>query len=97
MQTELYYTPPNQALFDELKVACIELWKTYDDTYNYATNKVNQINSLYNISGNFMSMVSMFDIMNQITLSQNLSEECNTAIKDRMLSGGADSRYIVFK
>ena len=97
MQTELYYIPPDQALFDELKAACIELWKTYDDTYNYATNKVSQINSLYNISGNFMDMVSMFDIINQVILAGKLSEECSTAIRERMLAGGADPKYVVFK
>lgn len=97
METRLYYTPPDQELFDELKNACIDLWKTFDDTYNYATNKIDQIKSLYNISGNFMDMAAMFDIGNQLTLSQNLSDECNAAIRDRMLEGGADPKYIVFK
>ena len=45
MENRLYYTTPDQALFDELKEKCIEIWQTYDDTYNYATNKVNQIKS----------------------------------------------------
>lgn len=97
MENRLYYTPPEQALFDELKEACIEIWKTYDDTYNYATNKIESIKSLYNISGNFMDMVGMFDMINQEILAQKLSKECSTAIKDRMLSGGTDPKYIVFK
>lgn len=97
MEISLYYTPPDQALFDELKAACIEIWKTYDDTYNHSTNKIDQIKSLYNISGNFMDMAAMFDIQNQLTLSENISDECNAAIRDRMLAGGLDPKYIVFR
>lgn len=97
MENRLYYTPPEQALFDELKDACIAIWETYDDTYNYATNKVDQVKSLHNISGNFMDMIGMFDILNQEMLAEQLSQECNTAIRDRMISVGTNPKYIVFK
>jgi|LakMenE18May11ns_1017448.scaffolds.fasta_scaffold9843321_3 hypothetical protein len=97
MENRLYYTPPEQALFDELKEKCIEIWQTYDDTYNYATNKIDQLKGLHNISGNFVDMFAMFDIGNQEILAEKLSEECSTAIKDRLLSVGTDPKYIVFK
>ena len=97
MENRLYYTPPTQALFDELKEKCIEIWQTYDDTYHYVTNKVNHLKGLHNISGNFMDMIGMFDMMNQEILAEKLSEECSTAIRERMLEGGTDPKYIVFK
>lgn len=61
MSQELYYVAPPQAAFDELKAACIAIWKTYDDTYGYASEKVDRIKDIQNVSDNFMYMMAMFD------------------------------------
>lgn len=94
--SKLYYTPPSNELFDELKESAIKVWSTYDDTYGYATEKINNIKNIGNVSDNFMYMVSMFDSENQIRLSTLLSEECSKEVRIRMVDGGMPPEYIYF-
>ena len=46
--------PVNPHIFAELKRLAIELWRTYDDTYWYATEKVGRIINLTNSHDNFV-------------------------------------------
>lgn len=97
--TQLYYTAPNDYLFNEVKNACIENWKEIDtdnDKFGYATEKINRIKDLENVQDNFMYMVAMFDIGNQKLLSYKLSDSAKQAIRDRMIDGGQPEEYIVF-
>lgn len=94
--TRLYYTPPTEEIFDELKLVAIELWRTYDDEFGYATEKINSIKDTTNVQDNFMYMVAMFDIVNQRKLSFVLSEKTRKAIRERMIDGGNEEQYIVF-
>lgn len=97
--TKLYYTPPEDKYFNELKEKAIELWYKVDsdnDKFGYASSKVSRIESISNIQDNFMYIVSMFDIDNQKLLANELSFECRQAIRDRMEDGGTPSQYIVF-
>lgn len=96
MEAKLYYTPPKNEIFDELKESAIKVWSTYDDTYGYATKKINNIKNIENVGDNFMYMISMFDMENQIRLSTLLSEECSNEVRIRMVDGGTPSEYIVF-
>lgn len=63
-----YYIPPSQEVFDDIKQASIALWKTYDDTYKYATEKIDRIKDIENVGDNYAYMVAMFDINNQMKL-----------------------------
>lgn len=92
-EAPLYYTAPSQELFDEVKKTAIEIWNTYDDTYNYATEKINSIKDIENIRDNFMYMVAMFDDVNQSILATKISQEAGNAIFDRMVSGGMEPYY----
>jgi hypothetical protein len=94
--SKLYYTPPLQKLFDEVKNKCMEVWNTYDDTYGYASEKIGRIKDLKNVSDNFMYMVAMFDMDNQKRLAKLLSEEAKKAIAERIKSGGTPDIYNVF-
>lgn len=94
--TRLYYTPPTNEIFNELKEAAIELWQTYDYEFGDATKKVNSIKDITNVQDNFMYMVAMFDMGNQRKLSALLSEETRKAIRERMIEGGNEEQYIVF-
>jgi hypothetical protein len=94
-----YYTPPTDEIFNEVKSVCIELWKEVDidnDKFGYATEKINRIKDITNISDNFMYMVAMFDISNQQLLANKLSDDARQAIKERMIDGGNLPEYIVF-
>jgi hypothetical protein len=67
-----YYTAPSQKIFDDFKKAAIMVWVLYDDTYGYATEKINYISRLENISDNYAVIVGMFDIFNQTLMLKNL-------------------------
>lgn len=92
----LYYTPPSDEVFEEVRKAAIALWKCYDNTHGYADEKVNAIANVSNVGDNFMYIVAMFDIHNQRKLSQSLSETTRKEIRDRMIDGGNEPFAIVF-
>lgn len=97
--SELYYTPPTDTQFVELKEKAIELWKAVDkdnDRFGYASEKINRIKDLANISDNFMMMVAMFDMGNQLSLAGSLTKETRQAVADRMSAGGTPDYFNVF-
>lgn len=92
----LYYTAPTDEQFNEVKLKCIEIWNTYDNTYGYATEKINRIKDLKNIEDNVMYMIAMFDINNMTILATKLTPDTRKAISDRMIDGGNPSEYNPF-
>lgn len=97
--SQLYYIPPSDKQFDELKEKAIELWKEVDsdnDKYGYTTEKVSRIKDIKNISDNFMYMVAMFDIINQARLADKLSVKTRAAVRNRMIDGGCPLWLIRF-
>lgn len=81
---ELYYIPPTDDVFNEVRDKAIEIRNTYDDTYWYATEKIDRIKDLINIRDNMMYIVSMFDVINRGNLLDSLSDKARQAVKDRM-------------
>jgi virulence-associated protein VapD len=66
--TKDYYTAPSQEVFDDIKQGATKLWNTYDNTYHYVDEKVNQIKDMTNIRDNYAYIVAMFDCFNQVKL-----------------------------
>lgn len=93
---KLYYTPPTDAQFEEVKEKSIEVWNTMDNTYKYVDGKIARIKDIKNVEDNFMYMVAMFDSNNQSKLASKLSAETRQAIRDRMIDGGQPEFLIVF-
>jgi hypothetical protein len=93
---KLYYTPPSEECFEELQRESIRVWQEYDDTYGYASGKVNRIKDLENVGDNFMYIFAMFDILNQSKVAQYLSIETKKALKERMIDGGHPVEFIPF-
>jgi len=60
-----YYTAPSDKIFNEVKAACITIWKCYDDMHGYSSGKINAIKDIENVSDNCCYMVAMFDHPNQ--------------------------------
>lgn len=87
--SKLYYTPPNDEHFEELKSKAIEIWETYDNTYGYVDEKVGRIKDIKNIEDNFMYMVAMFDPINQRKLADKLGDDTRLAVMVRMIDGGS--------
>lgn len=87
MTREQYYTAPPQKVFDEIKTAAIEIWSGYDDTYKYATGKIDRIKDIKNVKDNAWYMVAMFDYDNQRKLLNMVSPETAAMILDAMDTG----------
>lgn len=96
MNDKLYYTPPTDEQFEEIKEKAMDIWITYDDTYGYASEKIARIENLKNVRDNAMFIVAMFDHMNQAELSRMLSDDTRKAIADRIESGGIPRSYNAF-
>lgn len=94
--SKLYYTPPKQELFDEVKQKAKEVWFEGYDDQRYLEEKVGRIDGLQNVGDNFMYIVAMFDIHNQGRLAVKLSEETRNAVRERMIDGGNPPEYIRF-
>ena len=93
---KLYYTPPKNKYFEELKSKAMELWNTYDDEFGYASGKINRIKDIENIKDNFMYIVAGFDYSNQRKLFEKLSEETRKEVRKRMIDGGNNLEDIAF-
>lgn len=96
---KLYYTPPSDEIFEEVKQASMKLWTDrYPEETSpyYATEKVNRIKDWKNVGDNVMSLVAMFDSYNMRILASMLAPEARLAIRVRMVDGGNDEEYIPF-
>lgn len=67
-----YYLPPSDEIFDLIKQKSIEIWKNHDDTFRYATEKINRIKGIENINDNILFVIGMFDWCNQNRLLSSL-------------------------
>lgn len=85
---KLYYTPPSDECFENMKQCAIQVWKNYDDEYGYATGKINRIKDISNIEDNFMYILAMFDIVNQRKMGRLLEEKTKEEARARMIDGG---------
>lgn len=70
-----YYVAPSDEIFEDIKQAAIALWMTFDDTYGYATGKVDRIKDITNVRDNYAYMVAMFDHGRQNTLVHMLRRD----------------------
>ena len=96
MEAKLYYTPPTDEKFHELKEKAMEIWRQIGGESSYSAEKINAIKDIENVGDNFMYMVAMFDINNQNILAHKLSPETRTAVYERMVSAGQPDEYNVF-
>jgi hypothetical protein len=89
-----YYTAPSDEIFGEVKHEALKIWSTYEDPYK--SEKISRIEDLQNVSDNVMYIVAMFDLTNQTKLAAHLSEKARTAIRERLVAGGAEDYYNPF-
>jgi hypothetical protein len=86
MTVDEYYTAPSEVIFDEIKKASISIWEGYDDSYGYASGKINSIKNLENVGDNAWRMVAMFDVPNQRKLITRLSREASRMVLNALNS-----------
>lgn len=75
------YDAPSDEIFNEIKAKAIDIWLTYDDTYGYASEKINYLNSFGNVKDNWGTIVGMFDYSNQQILLSKVSDEAKQLIR----------------
>ena len=95
---KLFYTPPKDSVFEELRNACIKFWTICfkQEGSDYVSEKVNIINGLKNEGSNFISMVQMIHPNSRILIAKQLSHETNYEISRRLYGGGSEDEYDCF-
>ncbi len=88
MTAEIYYTPPSDECFEDLKKNAIELWSTMGDEPSYSQEKIGRIAHIKNIEDNFMYILAMFDYGNQQLVAAKLLPKTVSAINERLVAGG---------
>ncbi len=73
---------PSIDIFNDMKQAATQVWKTYDNEYGYVDEKLNYVNGLSNIQDNAMVFYRMFDWENQRKFKQLVNEETLEYIKN---------------
>lgn len=95
--SDLYYTPPSNGCFEEMKAVAIKLWREVAENESYLNEKVGQIENLDNAQDNFMFMVAMFSPNNQRKLARALSDKTKKEVSDRLIAGGSPPEFDYFK
>lgn len=80
-----YYDAPSDKIFEEIRTAAIEIWSGHDDTFGYATEKIDRVKALKNVKDNWGTMVGMFDSVNQRKLYLKLSPEARAKVNEWLL------------
>jgi len=72
---EQYYTAPSQEIFDDIQKTAVAIWRGYDDTYGYSTEKILRVEDITNIKDNAWAIVAMFDMENKGKLLLRVKRE----------------------
>ena len=92
---ELYYKPPKDKCFEELKQACIRFWSSFPEFHlwdekqeqlerEYIQSKIDEIKDLKNEGSNFVSMVQMIHPISREVIARLLSVETRHAVSIRL-------------
>ena len=84
---ELFYTPPKDEYFEELKSICIRFWEVFPENrleQDYVKSKIDQIKNLKNEGSNFVMMVQMIHQNSREILAKSLSLETRNEISMRI-------------
>lgn len=94
---ELFYTPPKDEYFNELKKICIRFWEVnFKDETDYLKEKVNRLLSLKNEGANFSYMVQMIHPISRKVIAKSLSLETRNEISMRIHGWGEDDKFDPF-
>ena len=93
---KLFYTPPREESFNELREVCIRFWNTFDDKFGYATEKIDRIKDLPNEGPNFVMMVQMIHPVAREVISKLLSLETRNEISMRLYGWEKENEFDFF-
>jgi hypothetical protein len=93
---KLFYTPPREESFNELKEVCIRFWNTFDDEFGYASEKIGRIKDLSNDGPNFVMMIQMIHPVAREVISKLLSLETRNEISMRLYGWETENQFDPF-
>jgi len=86
---KLYYQPPADEVFNEVKEKVRAIFYEISDFQSYRDEKDRILDNLKNVSDNFMYMLTMLDEANQRKLFNSVSVNAKEEIIKRLESVGA--------
>jgi hypothetical protein len=92
---KLFYTPPKNEYFEELKSVCIRFWRSFDEV-EYVEEKISRIKNLENSGCNFVMMVQMIHPVSRELISKLLSLETRNEISMRMYGWEQENEFDFF-
>jgi hypothetical protein len=94
---ELFYKPPKDESFNELREVCIKFWNTFfSDDEDYRDEKIGRIMDLPNTGSNFISMVQMIHPVSHEVIAKSLSLETRNAISMRLHGWETEKEFDFF-
>ena len=104
---KLFYTPPKDKCFEELKSLCIRFWNTWPELHlwderqeqlhlEYIQSKIDKIKDLKNEGSNFVSMVQMIHQNSREVLAKALSLETRNEISMRLYGWEKENEFDPF-
>ena len=92
---ELFYTPPKDECFEELRTICIRFWRSFDEV-EYVEEKINRIKNLTNNGADFVMMVQMIHPVSRQVIAKLLSLETRNEISMRMYGWEQENEFDFF-
>ena len=92
---ELFYKPPKDECFEELRTICIRFWRSFDEV-EYVEEKINRINNLKNEGCNFVMMVQMIHPVSREVISKALSLDTRNEISMRLYGWEKENEFDFF-
>jgi len=86
-----YYKAPSDEVFADIKATAIKIWRGYDDTYGYATEKTDRIKDIQNVRDNTCYIIAMFDTDNQKKLFDMVELDESKKFISELLDSQLDS------
>jgi hypothetical protein len=104
---KLFYTPPKDESFEELREICIRFWRSFTLPHmwderqeqleiEYVQSKINEIKDLKNEGSNFVSMVQMIHQNSREVLAKSLSLETRNEISMRLYGWEKENEFDPF-
>jgi hypothetical protein len=92
---ELFYKPPKDECFEELRTICIRFWRSFDEV-EYVEDKINRIKDLTNEGCNFVMMIQMIHPTSRILIAKLLSLETRNEISMRLYGWKTENKFDFF-
>ena len=92
---ELFYKPPKDECFEELREICIRFWRSFDEV-EYVEEKINRIKGLKNEGCDFVMMIQMIHPVSRELIAKLLSLETRNEISMRLYGWETENEFDFF-